>query len=51
MKFKYAHTASAVTFLKEMAREIGLGCDVVEVGVAQLHHVTPALHSYPADYQ
>jgi len=28
-----------VTFLQEIAREIGLGCDVVEVGVAPLQHV------------
>ena len=42
---------TAVTFLQEVAREIGLGCDIVKVGLAQLHHATPALHSYPADYQ
>jgi len=40
-----------VTFLQEMAREIGLGCDVVEVGVIQKYYVTSALYSYPVNYQ
>ena len=39
-KFTCCILGAAVTFLQEVAREIGLGCDVVKVGVAQLYPVT-----------